>query len=138
MEIRKPYTSVRSSIDFTDDPGLTLQAHKDECEVMNILAKYDPSMTQEVMANANFGYADSITFFEAQNTLAQAKESFAALPSKIRNKFENDPGQLLDFLSEPANQAEAFKLGLIDDYIEQTNNGATKEAPKETAPAVDA
>ena len=63
MEIRKPYSLLRSSIDFTDDPGLTLQAHKDECEVMNILAKYDPSMTQEVMANANFGYADSITFF---------------------------------------------------------------------------
>jgi phage internal scaffolding protein len=138
MEFRKPYTSVRSSIDFTDDPGLTLQAHKDECEVLNILAKYDPSMTQEIMAKAEFGYADSISFQEAQNTLAQAKESFEALPSKIRNKFANDPGQLLDFLSEPANQAEAFKLGLIDDYIEPAISGATKEAPKETAPAVDA
>jgi hypothetical protein len=37
-----------------------------------------------------------------------------ALPADVRARFENDPANLLDFMVNPANNAECIKLGLID------------------------
>ncbi len=47
------------------------------------------------------------------NKQIEAQNSFDSLPSNIRNRFENDPGKLLDFLANEENLSEAQKLGLV-------------------------
>jgi phage internal scaffolding protein len=48
------------------------------------------------------------------NALIAAESEFAALPAQLRNKFGNDPANLVQFLDNPENRAEAEKLGLVN------------------------
>lgn len=63
------------------------------------------------------GYFDDIssapTYMEAMNMVSRAQSMFEALPSKLRDRFGNDPKALLEFLDDPANKEEAIKLGLL-------------------------
>ena len=47
-----------------------------------------------------------------QNRMIAAKEEFDSLPSKVRDRFGNDPARLIAFLSDSANRDEAVRLGL--------------------------
>lgn len=57
------------------------------------------------------------------NQIVQAQDMFMSLPSKIRNRFGNDPSQFLDFVSDPLNKDEMRSLGLLKDVV-------SKEAPE--------
>lgn len=52
-------------------------------------------------------------FHNLQNRLLDAYERFALLGADVRDRFNNNAGNLLDFLSNPANRDEAVKLGLL-------------------------
>lgn len=54
-----------------------------------------------------------------------AKEKFLALPSKLRERFNNDPSKLWAFVNDPENAEEAVRLGLL------------KERPKTAPPGQD-
>lgn len=43
----------------------------------------------------------------------EAQNNFDSLPSKIREKFHNNPQNMIDFLSDPKNNEEAVELGLL-------------------------
>lgn len=43
----------------------------------------------------------------------QAVDAFRTLPSKIRNRFHNDPRELWTFVNDPENSEEAVRLGLL-------------------------
>ena len=61
--------------------------------------------------------------------LMQAQQSFESLPSELRAKFENDPAQLISFLSDEKNNAEAVKLGLkIERKAPETIQSAMEKA----------
>lgn len=49
----------------------------------------------------------------ALDRIRDAKERFAALPSRVRSRFRNDPAELFSFLDDPSNRDEAVKLGLL-------------------------
>lgn len=42
-----------------------------------------------------------------------AQDAFMELPIETRKRFQNDPGQLLAFISDVKNREEAIKLGLV-------------------------
>ena len=42
-----------------------------------------------------------------------ADDAFMALPANVRERFNNDPAELVDFISDVANRSEAIDLGLI-------------------------
>jgi len=49
-------------------------------------------------------------------------QSFRELPAEIRNRFRNDPEELLRFTENPQNRDEAIKLGLIrNDWTIETD-----------------
>ena len=52
-------------------------------------------------------------FHNANNRIIQAREDFLALPSEIREQFDNDPGQLVEFINDPDNIEEAQEMGLL-------------------------
>lgn len=117
----------KPKIDFTDAPSMTEQHHAEDLDINRIVNRalrtgaVDPSLVR------TFGkYADVTSvgdFMSANITYRKGVEAFEALPSEIRERFQNNPANLLDFLSKEENRDEAIKLGFI-------------EAPAPESPAV--
>jgi len=61
-------------------------------------------------------------FAEATRRVNAAKASFMALPGRVRSIVGGSPEALMEYVADPANWAEAIKLGLVP-------------APKEVAAA---
>lgn len=55
---------------------------------------------------------DGIDFQASLKLVKRVQEAFASLPSKVRNRFENDPARFLAFCSDPANGPELVALGI--------------------------
>jgi phage internal scaffolding protein len=54
-----------------------------------------------------------------------AEDEFDALPAQIRARFENEPANLIDFLSNEQNRDEAEKLGLVNPSFSQEKAEST-------------
>lgn len=91
------------------------QSHKAECDINTIMAKYKKTGLIDHMARSAGEYADvsGADFQSAQLVVAGAKSMFQGLPASIRARFENDPGEFLAFMDNPANVNEAVELGLL-------------------------
>ena len=116
----------------TTGESMTQQQFKAECDVNNILAKYKRTgMLSHIQKHeGNFGDFSSLEDYQTSlGKLMQAQQSFESLPSELRAKFENDPAQLISFLSDEKNNAEAVKLGLkIERKAPETIQGAMEKA----------
>lgn len=106
--------------EVTRPPSMTKQSFVEECDINNILREYSASgQLRHISARAEQGmYADlpdQADFQTALNIVLEGQTAFASLPSKVRNRFNNDPAQFLEFMADPANQDEAIRLGLATD-----------------------
>ena len=102
----------------------TEQAHKNQCDVNQIIKKYDKGGLILHVAKMEHKYGDMTAndFAKMQATVLQAKMSFEALPSEVRNRFSNSPELFLKFMEDPENRREAIELGLINpDWTEDTD-----------------
>lgn len=111
---KKPYEQhERYRIAFPN-PSRTKQAFKDEADINRILDKYNRTgLLPTYDKPQQFGdYSGVIDFHSAQNKIAEGRTAFAELPSNIRKRFQNDPGQFLDFIYDEANLPEMIQLGL--------------------------
>lgn len=93
----------------------TQQQFKDECDVNNIVAKYQRTGVVE-HANryqASYGDVSGYDFTEAQNLVAAVTQQFETLPSTERKAFGNDPAEYLAYVSDPANAEDAKSRGLL-------------------------
>lgn len=117
----------RRVVTRNDEPTRTQQQFKDQVNVNNIMARYRRTGTIDHIRNVQEGaYADLSDlpdYQDALNTVIVAQSTFNNVPSDIRARFQNDPKQFIDFVSNPANKDELIKLGL-----------ANKPAPKTPAP----
>ena len=104
----------RVQVVFTQ-PSLTKQAHRDECDVNKIIAKYRKTGVIEHLNNnpQNFDYAPGVDFQEAVELVQQGEDQFNQLPASIRTQFDNNTSDFVDFVSNPANHEEMIKMGLI-------------------------
>lgn len=96
------------------EKGRTKQSFKDESDINNIVAKYQKT---GAMAHVNqhgpeYGFATSHDFSSAMRLITQAQNMFNGLPSTIRNRFNNNPGEFLDFVQDANNHDEMLELGL--------------------------
>lgn len=98
-----------------EGPGRTKQAHKAECDINNILARFKKTGTLDFQQQhaPQYGDVTAIDFQNAQLLIAQAKGMFAAMPAHLRSEFDNEPGKFLAFVNDPTNRAKAEKLGLL-------------------------
>ena len=96
-------------------PTRTKQSFQAECDINGILARYEKTgLISHVKQNQPM-YADLVgasDYHSSLNMVIQAQEAFQALPSKIRERFENDPARFLAFMENPKNQDEMIELGL--------------------------
>lgn len=101
---------------FVWGPSLTKQSFKDEANINKIIARYTKTGVLDYVQKNPGVYADlsKITNYkESLEKIIHAKATFDSLPANIRNRFRNDPAQLIDFMSDPKNTDEAESLGLI-------------------------
>lgn len=115
------------------DPNLgqAKQSFKDECDINKIMEKFQKSgaITHFTKNAPIYGDHSSAELFEAQLVVANAETMFAELPSSIRKKFDNNPGQFLEFVQNPANEKAMQELGLAKKPVidETAVPGATVE-----------
>lgn len=125
MKFRSRYsvTGEKPGIKF-DQPSQTLQSFKDDADINCIIARFvntgvlvDP--TVPVSRVPQFGdFSDMPSYQEAQNVIVAANNAFANLPSKIRERFGNDPAAYFQFVQNLKKGSddydEAVRLGIID------------------------
>lgn len=96
------------------------QEFREECDINNIIKQYKlTGQIQHINAQAKQGayldLPDPIDYQESLNAVSQASQAFATLPSHVRDRFDNNPGSFLAFMSNPENYDEVVKLGLAKD-----------------------
>ena len=102
--------------------SMTFQHFKDECDINTIVARYPNGVTpyddrKGTEIYGDFSDASIFDFREAQNKIIEAEDRFQSLPASVRQRFNNNPALLLDFLSDSSNHAEAVELGLIHERV---------------------
>lgn len=109
-EIRDPHAL------YCDDPSLTKQSFAKECDINNVIKNWTRGgvATHVNTREAFYGdFTSSVDYHYALNSCIQAEESFMTLPAELRARFNNDPSELLSFLDDSKNEAEAIELGLV-------------------------
>ncbi len=145
---RKRRERIPVQLSFEGCEVLTKQSFQNECDINAIMDRWTRTgVIDHFAANPpTFGdFNCEQDFQDAQNSIIQANEAFDALPAKVRDRMQNDPGKLLTFLNDPANDDEARSLGLLPQIPAQPNSdgpgtqGATAspggEAPNGPSPA---
>lgn len=112
-------------------PSRTKQSFKKECDINNILARYAKTgllTPVESRPPAFLDVSEVGDYQSAVENVRSANELFMELPSGIRSEFRNDPGEFLDFCTDPENEDRMRELGLLPEL---------EEAPEEPVPVVE-
>jgi len=137
MRVKNPITYDRdkNSADSTfvfSKPSLAKQSFRDECDINNILRKFNVTGQLPVgSVQPQYGDFSGITDYQsALNAVMAAQDSFLQLPAKVRAKFDNDPALFLEFASDEANKDEMKALGLLRHETVETVVSSPSEAEK--------
>lgn len=102
---------------FPMGPSRTKQSFVEESNINTIMAKYEKTGLIEHQNKYGEGrYTDmpnEADFHEAMSLVAEANSMFADLPAGIRRRFDNDPGEFLEFVDDDANRDEMREMGLL-------------------------
>lgn len=118
---------------YFDLPSMTKQSFREECDINNILKRYQKTGVIEHVKHYNGQYGDFTginDYHSACNRVLAAEEAFSTLPSSLRSRFRNDPGEFLSFVNDPKNLDEMVSLGLATRRAEHEKE--TVEAQSET------
>lgn len=105
----------RRVVQFCTDESRTEQSHRRECNINTIVAKAKKTgLFPQRTDRPRYGdFTGIVDYHEALTRVGEAKDDFMKLPSEIRSRFDNDPGKLVAFISDPENRSEAERLGLV-------------------------
>lgn len=136
---RLPYVNATEDLwtgELTVPEVRVKQSFVEECDINNILKQFKVTgmvrhMAAKAAAGAYSDLPDSIDFQQSLNIVIEGEKAFATLPSKIRERFHNNPTEFLEFMGKPDNQDEAIRLGLAKDTRPQADS---KGPPDRTPP----
>lgn len=109
----RPHAPVQA---LNDEPSMTKQSFKDECDINNILSQFKMTGIISHINEQQPMFTDLPSDFDYQSslhTIMQAEESFAALPSMVRDYFSNDPQQFLAAFGSEDGRAKLTEWGII-------------------------
>lgn len=111
--------------------GRTKQSFKAECDINTIVSRFLRTGILDFAQKNEPRYGDTtgIEYQSAMNTVAAAKSLFNELPAALRNRFENEPAQFLDFVQDEDNREEATELGLLKPVEPPEEPAAIPPAP---------
>jgi len=134
-------TRRRVAITFDPEGGRARPEFQDECDVNQILRKFQKTGLLNHLAHGHPKYGDFTnvqSYGEAVEQVRAAEAAFMQLPANIRRRFDNNPAELVAFMEDSSNAAEAEELGLIpsnnraNDAPEMTETVTTGQTPAET------
>lgn len=103
-------------------PSMTQQQFKDECDINKVMDRYlrtgvlsDPLNMRGPGTYADF--TEMGDYMENMNKVVEAREMFESLPAKVRERFANNPANMIEFVMDSSNKDEAIKLGLLKEEI---------------------
>lgn len=105
---------VVTKVDFRKSP--VIRADADRTDIRAILSRAKRTggavgyMTSKQAMYADISEAPD--YITALNIVARAQGQFEALPSEVRDRFNNDPGKFLAFANDVKNKEEMIKMGL--------------------------
>jgi len=116
----------------------TQQHMKAECDITNIIRKYNATGLLPAVREAQASYGDFSNCHDYQsslNEIIEANNAFDAMPAQIRKKFNHNPANFLEFVSNPENIEEMIKMGLAEPKPlagaePPRSSGEPPEAPK--------
>lgn len=116
--------------------SMTEQSHREKCNINSIMKRYIRTGMAPQIQGARYGdFTSCNDFQDAQDRIKKAFSDFMELPSDIRDMFENDPGNLIEFLNDPENEDEAVEMGLLPKKAADTPEPV--EVPENETPAVE-
>lgn len=99
-------------------PSATRQEFADECDINNIMIRYEATGVINHFNNGQPQYLDLTAMPDTlSGTLEQlglATDAFMRLPAHIRREFDNDPVRFVDFASDEANVGQMRDWGLAE------------------------
>lgn len=110
----KEAVSEANAISFPE-VGLTVQSEKDDCDINTIVERFGITGTMPVARYpAEYGDFSGVWDFQsAMSELVKSREAFMELPAELRDRFQNDPGRLLQFVHDDRNYDQAVQMGLV-------------------------
>jgi len=127
---RKGMLSLHPELKYDD--GRTIQSHKDETDIVKIMARFAVTGTISHLEKHEGVYADFSDFdFHTQTTmLARGNQIFAELDAEIRREFQQSPAKFFAYVNDPAN---------IDDLRKRLPALAApgQQMPAQTPPSAD-
>lgn len=110
---------------FNEDPSLTDRSQGEATDINNIMRRFQKDGYLP-LSNRQGVYADMsevpTSLTDAYAVIKTAEDNFAKLPSNIREKFRNNPQEMISFLQNPKNLAEAEKLGLVNRVMQNNDD----------------
>ncbi len=97
-------------------PSRTKQSFKDAVDVNKIVARFEKTGLVDHINKNQGSYADVSDmreYPEALRIIQKGKDLFSSLPASMREKFANNPANMIAFLDDPKNKKEAIKMGLL-------------------------
>lgn len=137
MKFKKAYDPPVRSRFTTEGLSRTHQSFKRECDINHIMAKYQKTGLVDHVAQHQGDYSDLTdvpSYHDSMNKIISANDSFSTLPSSVRKKFNNDPAQFLDFVSNPDNVDEMRDIGLLPPLTPSPTEPLPVEDPPGPAP----
>lgn len=113
---RQPLVSV--ALEFPENSRWTKQAFKGEADINTIMARYQSTGEMPALNEVAPQYLDASEGFDfqsMQDKVLEARALFQQLPSRLRNRFGNEPQLFLEYVRDPGNLAEMRELGLVRD-----------------------
>lgn len=113
MSFYRPHDRVYSP---HGERSMTRQEFKEECDIYEILAQFrDTGVIRRVQtAQPTFGdLPDDIDFQQSVNTVLQAQQAFASLPSNVRDFYGNNPERFLAAMYDSSQRDQLERFGLV-------------------------
>lgn len=113
-------------------PSRTQQSFKDECDINNIMARYERTGIVDHLAKYEGQYGDFIGYPDyhvAMNRVAAADAMFMTLPASLRERFGNSAEAFLQFAQDPANELELIDMGLMPRRPVEAMPSSVADAP---------
>ncbi len=117
--------------DLVYDDGRTKQSHKDETDIVKIMARFDRTGTISHVTKFEAVYADysDFDYHDQLQKLTRGREIFDQLPAEVRREFNQSPADFFDFVNDPANKDDLLeKLPHLAEPGNQLPRGSTTSA----------
>lgn len=112
----------------------TKQSFKDECDINNILKKYQKTgqLPDMIRSNPQYGdFSDVVDYQTGLDIVNKAHTQFMALSADVRERFANSPEKFLQFCGDVKNLPEMIKMGIAIERKPENNTETKPEVKNE-------